>query len=135
MGVAARPGAVLVYARRRMYRVILPVPVAVDDQESLRQMFAEELTDLVSFVSEGIVGMIVVLALAAVRADDRRRTDQDLEVGVRGEQRFEEPLLLFRAPDGFLRAVFHGVGRAKIADLHEPDLHAAAPAERSIRPR
>ena len=66
---------------------------AGDNQIFLR---AEEPPEFVALVLEAGVGMIIVLA-GAIGADDGRRSNEDLERGIRRRDRAEEPRLLLRA--------------------------------------
>ena len=75
--VARRTDRELLQAGLRMHRVILPVPVAADREKVVGHIVAEPRADLVAFVLEDLVGVIVGLGLA-VGADERRGADQEL---------------------------------------------------------
>ena len=106
--VARWPARELVDSGFRVHRMILPVPVSARDEEVARQILGKPRPHFVPFVPERCV-RVVVLLVAAIRADDRGRADQHFPVGVAGEQRFLEPLFLVLAPDGLGGAVLHGV--------------------------
>ena len=103
--------------------------VAADDEHiGLR---GDELANLIAFVGEAFVGMVIVL-FTAIGADDRRRANEDTERGVRLFHGLEEPSFLFLSPNRFLWPVFHGVGGAEIASFDHPHLQVFAPADRAV---
>lgn len=60
-------------------RYVLPMPISADDIHVVLR--GDEGADLVTFVSEALVGMVVVL-VAAIRTDDGCGANEDPECGV-----------------------------------------------------
>src|SRR3569833_3164789 len=75
--VAPRSAGELVQAGVGMLRVVLPVPIAADDEEIVGHVLLHPRAELISFVLETFIGEVVVLVLA-VGSDDRRRADEHL---------------------------------------------------------
>ena len=104
--------------------VILPVAVTADEieiplQNSVPVQPAEKLPGFV--LKPADVGVAVPLG-AAVGTHHGRGGDQDLEGGVRIQQRPLQPGDLRLPPQGLGRTVLHTVGTAVVAALNQPDL-------------
>ena len=67
-----------------------------------------------------------------IGSDNRRGRDEHFPVRVAFEQGILQPLFLLGAPNGFFRAVRHGVRRAEITSFDDPDLQTLPPAKRAI---
>ena len=72
-------------------------------------LLRNERAQLVAFVGENFVGMIVAFVVA-VGSDDWGGADEHAKGDVRGSHGFFEPRHLFRTPDCFGRTVGVGVG-------------------------
>src|SRR3954463_15373770 len=79
--VAAGAAGEFVQSGFGMNRVILPVAVATDSEEIVRHVFVRPTAELVSFVAESGIGVVVVLA-RPVRSDNRRGTHQHFPAGI-----------------------------------------------------
>src|SRR5687767_3064299 len=96
--------------------MILPMPVATDDEEVIRRVRLEPLTDLIAFVRKASVGVIVVF-VGAIRPHKRRGTDEQLPRGIALFDGAFEPVFLLSPPDRLARAIGHSVRRAEVAAI------------------
>ena len=128
--VARRACRVFAQARFGVLDDILVVPIATDHDHIVLR--GEERANLLTLVVEAFEVRMVVDLARIVGPQHRRRANQDLEGRIRCGHRLEKPCLLFSAPDRFLGAVRVGVGAAKVAIFHHPDLQVLAPAIGSI---
>src|SRR5262245_43163075 len=126
MLVAGRADAEFADAGGRMDRVVLPMPVATDHKEVVGDIGSQPGPQLVTFVRESAIGVIVVL-VGPVGSDKRSGADEHFPGRAAGQHRFLEPLFLLRPPDRFFRSIRRVVWRAMIPSVSEPDLQVAAP--------
>src|SRR5689334_17372505 len=101
--------------------------VAVEEERIVLRILRDPLANLIAFLRERVVGMVVVL-VAAVGAHHRSRRNDNFPLRLARRDAVLQPLFLHLAPDSLGRAVGQVIGAAVVAAFEQKDLDTAAPA-------